>query len=42
MSKREFYSMDVKIEHKDDNGNVLNTSIITNSSVLNELEGAVC
>ena len=42
MSKREFYSMDVKIEHKDDNGNILNTSIITNSSVLNELEGAVC
>ncbi len=44
MNKRGFYNMDVKYENKDNNGKVLNTSIISNKSVLNELEpeGSIC
>lgn len=38
MNKKEFYNMDIKIEHRDKNGEILNTSVINNKSVLNKLE----
>ncbi len=38
MNKKEFYQMPLKIEHKNDVGVVINTTIISNISALDEIE----
>ena len=38
MNKKEFYQMPLKIQHKNDVGDVIGTTIISNKSALDEIE----